>query len=70
MEEGHNKRFGDWRGFKLQTYELCHSCKNANGQPPWANAPNKAYCIAYPKEKGVIKPKDVLNGDCAFYIRT
>ncbi len=69
MPEDKEERFGNWGGFVKDKYELCKTCKNSNGPKPWANSPSKAYCIAYPREKGVMKPRDIMEGaDCPYYI--
>lgn len=39
---------------------VCIGCRFAHGEPPWADAPNKAYCKVYRREDGLIKPSSVL----------
>lgn len=47
----------------------CKTCALAHGAPPFADKPEKAYCIAFPEEKGALKPHSVyFDGEpCEFY---
>lgn len=47
----------------------CMTCALSHGEPPFADMPEKAYCVAYPEKKGFTKPSDVLfdGAPCAFY---
>ncbi len=62
---GDNQNFG----CKQANPVMCMTCKNANGQPPWADSPRKSYCIAFPREEGLRKPQDVYydGAECQFY---
>lgn len=55
-------------GAKRPMAVWCQTCKNANGEAPWANGPEKANCKVY-QYGDMLKPRDVLfNGaDCEFY---
>ena len=41
--------------------ESCKNCKFQNGPPPFADKPNKAYCIIYSKELNMPKPDSVYH---------
>lgn len=49
--------------------KFCKSCIFSHGKPPFADLPEKAYCVIYPKENGRAKPPDVYyNGaECEYY---
>lgn len=49
--------------------KLCKSCIFSHGKPPFADLPEKAYCVIYSKENGKVKHPDVYyNGaECEYY---
>ena len=48
----------------------CRTCANAHGPAPWADTPEKSYCLAYERRLGNCKPDDVYfrGADCPFYV--
>lgn len=48
----------------------CRTCANAHGPAPWADSPEKSYCLAYERKLGNMKPDGVyFRGEaCPFYI--
>lgn len=58
-----------WGCAKL-TVEQCRTCAFSKGPAPWADRPEKAYCIKYPRDgSNGSKPDSVLfEGEpCEFY---
>lgn len=53
------------------TNRHCQTCDFANGNPPFEDHPNKAYCRMYLESDGWGKPRSVTFGgeDCIFYRR-
>lgn len=55
------------------TAEQCRTCIFSRGPAPWADLPEKAYCIKYPRggELGS-KPDSVIfeGGECEFHLTT
>lgn len=49
----------------------CRTCANSHGPAPWANGPDKSYCLAYERKLGNMKPDSVYfeGGDCPFYVK-
>lgn len=49
----------------------CRTCVNSHGPAPWANGPDKSYCLAYERKLGNMKPDSVYfeGGDCPFYVK-
>lgn len=47
----------------------CRSCRFANGQPPFEDGPEKAYCMIYSRAEGEAKPEDVYydGARCDYY---
>lgn len=37
----------------------CYGCLNASGEPPFADGPNKRYCLAFSRSEGMPKPPGV-----------
>jgi hypothetical protein len=51
--------------------KYCRTCMFAHGEPPWADAFDKAHCLMYPESDGVDKPNDVYfdGAPCDYYER-
>jgi hypothetical protein len=51
------------------TNKVCQTCTFAHGEPPWADSPNKNYCVIYGRNEGEGKPDDVSfdGADCEYY---
>ncbi len=47
----------------------CKTCAFSHGEPPFADLPEKAYCMVYARENGISKPNDVYfdGAECEFY---
>lgn len=52
-------------------YTKCRTCANARGPKPWADKPEKTYCLAYTRASGFQKPSPVYfdGADCPFYTK-
>lgn len=37
----------------------CYGCLNSNGEPPFADGPQKRYCLAFARSEGMPKPPGV-----------
>lgn len=42
------------------TVEQCRTCIYSNGPAPFADAPEKGYCVMYPRETSAGKPDSVI----------
>ncbi len=56
-------------GCKPINPKYCKTCIFRHGEPPFADLPEKAYCLVFTRESGLQKPIDVyLNGaECDAY---
>ncbi len=47
----------------------CRTCIFRHGKPPFADLPEKAYCLVFTKESGLSKPNDVYyeGAECDAY---
>lgn len=56
---GSNLQEPFYPGCKPINPKWCETCTYAHGEPPFADLPNKAYCMIYTRESGISKPNDV-----------
>lgn len=51
--------------------KYCKTCKFSKGAPPFADAPEKSYCIIFSRENGMQKPKSVYydGAECSYYAK-
>lgn len=63
------ERFSGPLGYKTANPVACMTCLNSMGEPPWADSPNKSYCVAFPREEGRRKPPEVYydGSDCPMH---
>ena len=49
---------------------VCKTCVFANGPAPFADAPDKSYCLIYTRENGASKPNSVYfdGEDCEYHM--
>ena len=49
--------------------KMCRTCRFSHGEPPFEDAPDKAYCMIYSREDGEQKPDEVYHhgGKCEYY---
>jgi len=46
-------------GCKPINPEYCKTCAYSKGEPPFADTPEKRYCMIFTRESGIRKPNDV-----------
>ena len=51
---------GEQMGGRPAACKACHGCLFAHGPAPFEDAPDKVYCLIYPRDLGAMKPSDVL----------
>ena len=58
-----------WGCAKL-TVDQCRSCVYSNGPAPFADAPEKGYCVKFPRGTSAGKPDSVLyeGQDCEYHL--
>lgn len=51
--------------------KACRSCRFAKGEPPFEDAPEKAYCMIYSRDEGEAKPPEVYydGKQCEYYTK-
>jgi hypothetical protein len=47
----------------------CRTCRFSRGEPPFEDAPEKAYCMIFSRDEGEAKPPEVYydGEECEFY---
>ena len=68
--KGHGNVTGEFHiGVTHPNPVYCRSCRFAHGPAPFADTPEKAYCLIYRREDGQIKPNSVSyeGQPCKFY---
>jgi hypothetical protein len=56
-------------GCKPINPKQCKTCVFSHGEPPFADAPEKRYCMVFSRESGNRKPNDVYydGAECVAY---
>lgn len=69
MEKKYKASLDEKIGCRGINPKQCRSCRFAHGEPPFADGPEKAYCMIYSREEGEAKPPEVYydGQKCEFY---
>lgn len=56
-------------GYLKRNPVWCKTCKHSHGDNAFENKPEKAYCIVYNRNRGIMKPDEVLffGKECKYY---
>lgn len=70
MRKKYEESIGErWGCLTVHPEIVCTGCRYSHGEPPWADLPEKSYCMVYRREDGIDKPRDVYfeGKPCEFY---